>query len=247
MGMVAVVGLGALQPPQQADTKLSPDRTLYAVAERGQRVGKGEERERLVIYTARGARVAIAHVWLVEPDGVGRAGIRGCEDWGWVDSTRLFCEGTINPSTGIYLVFEAKTGNELHEFVGSHFVWSPDHRYLTNCGNVPQFSSEEGKSDSLELQGKPLYPSPGDPEQHWFRSLPVWAADSRAFALVDHRRKQNTFILIVMTVSGRLSEFPLVSTAESEEWPPSLDYELRWDGRRIVVQHHGTQQIVNIT
>jgi hypothetical protein len=246
IGIIAVVGLHALQSPQQTITKPSPDRTLYAVAERGQRVGKGEERERLVIYTAGGARVAIAHVWLVEPDGTLRVGIRGCEDWGWVDSTRVFCRGTINPSTEIYLVFDAKTGNQLREFVGSNFLWSPDHRYLTNSGNVPHFTSVDDKSDSIELQGKPLYPNPGDTEQHWFRSLPVWAADSRAFALVDHRRKQNTFVLVVATVAGRISEFPLALNAESEEWPAPLDFELRWNGRRIVIQHHSTQQIVNI-
>jgi hypothetical protein len=246
VGMVAAIGLNTLQSSAQTSRKASPDRALYAMAERGQRVGAGEERERLVVYTASGAPVAVAHVWLVEPDGSRRAGIRGCEDWGWVDNTRLFCRGTINPSTEIYLVFDAKTGAELHEFAGSHFVWSPNRRYVAGFGNVPHFTDLKDKSDSIELQGKPLYPKPGDIEQHWFRSLPVWAADSQAFAVVDHRRKRNTFVLVVAAVSGGILEIPLASKAASEEWPVPLDFELRWEGRRIVVRHHGTQQVVEV-
>src|SRR5712692_195131 len=143
LGAVAAIALNALQLPPQTDRRQSPDRTLYVVAEPGQRVGKGEERERLVIHTAGGAQVAIAHVWLVEPDGTGRVGIRGCEDWGWVDNSRLFCRGTINPSTEIYLVFDAKTGNELQELGGTNFVWSPDHGHLASFGNVPHFTNVE--------------------------------------------------------------------------------------------------------
>jgi hypothetical protein len=243
---VAAAALHARQEPPQTDLKPSPDRTLYAVAQAGQRVGEGEERERLVTYTNGGRQVAIAHVWVIEPDGTRRAGIRGCEDWGWVDNARLFCEGTINPSSGIYLVFDARTGKELLERVGNRFVWSPNRARLANFGNVPHFTDVEDKSDSLELQGKLVYPRAGDTNQHWFRSLPVWSPDSRAVAVVDHRRRQNGFILVVVTAAGRASEYPLEWKTESEEWPAPLDFELRWDGPRIVVQSRGVQRIVNV-
>src|SRR5579859_7367290 len=87
----------------------SPDHILYAVDSPGERVGKGQERERLVVFNQRGKKIAVAHICETEPDGTMRVGIRGCESWGWVDSTRLFCEGSINPSTGIYLVFDARS------------------------------------------------------------------------------------------------------------------------------------------
>jgi len=93
----------------------SPDHKLFAVELPGQQIGKGIERERLVIYSITGDRVAIAHVWDVEPDGTMRAGIRGCEIWGWIDAQKLFCEGSVNPHVGVYLTFDANTGRELGE------------------------------------------------------------------------------------------------------------------------------------
>jgi hypothetical protein len=78
--------------------------------------GKGIERERLVVYSAAGKEVATAHVWLVEPDGTLRAGIRGCESFGWFDASRIFCRGSINPHMAIELIFDAQTGRELQEF-----------------------------------------------------------------------------------------------------------------------------------
>src|SRR5271169_5363662 len=100
----------------------SPDHKLYAVDSPGQQVGKGQERERLEIFTEQGKQIAVAHVWLVEPDGTNRAGIRGCESWGWVDSARVFCEGIADPDNGIYLVFDARSGRELQELIGTGFV-----------------------------------------------------------------------------------------------------------------------------
>ncbi len=120
----------------------SPDRTLYAEDRAGEKVGQGQERERFVIYTSAGQQLAIAHVWLVQPDGAYRAGIRGCESWGWVDNARLYCEGSINPHVGIYLVFDAKTGAELNEFAGIDFVWSPDKSSVANtCSKTGEFSA----------------------------------------------------------------------------------------------------------
>jgi hypothetical protein len=107
----------------------SPDKQLYAVEQAGQRVGQGEERERVSVFTSAGKLVSVLHIWLTEPDGTLRVGIRGCESSGWIDSTRFFCEGTINPSTGVYLWFDAKTGKELGEAPGRrvYMVAGPDH------------------------------------------------------------------------------------------------------------------------
>ena len=244
---VAVAALTALSMAPVDERRMSPNQAMYAVIEEGQRVGKeGEERNRLVVYTADGAQVAVAHIWLIEPDGTRRIGIRGCEDWGWLDDTRLFCQGTINPSTAIYLVFDAQTGRELEELDGSDFVWSPDLKRLANFGNVPHFMEVENKSDFLVIEGRPAYPNADDREQHWFRSLPVWAPDSQAVAIVDHRRRQNTLVLMIATVTGKVSEYQLGWTVELEQWPPLRDFDLSWDGTRIVVDHASGRQAVNV-
>src|ERR1019366_7468205 len=224
----------------------SPDHKLYAVSLPGKRIEKGEERERFVIYTERGEEIAVAHIWEIEPDGTMRVGIRGCERWGWIESTRLFCEGSINPSTGVYLVFDAKSGRELRELFGNNFVWSPDHSLIANFGNVPHFSSVEQKSDSVEIQGKRLYPDEKDTEQHWFRSELVWSPDNRSVAVVDHRRKQGALYLVIVGVNGRNSEYKLRWQIPLEEWFPNLDFSVRWGGHHATVQYSGAEQTFSI-
>jgi len=244
---IGATALALASPARCQDSRRwSSDHRWYALSAPGQRVGNGQERERLVVYTSADVQVAVAHVWLVEPDGTMRVGIRGCEDWGWIGATRLFCEGTINPSTGIYLVFDAKSGRELRELAGSNFVWSPDQSKIANFGNVPHFSAVENKSDSLEIEGKLVYPSVESAEQHWFRSEPVWSADSRRVALVDHRRKQNAVYLAVAAVTGNNSAYKLPWQVPLEDWPPDLDFSVRWEGKRVVVRHAGMTQIVTV-
>ena len=252
IGRARVVTFGALtllaySAAQGSDSILwSPDHKLYAVSLPGKRIEKGEERERFVIYTERGEEIAVAHIWNIEPDGTWRVGIRGCERWGWIESARLFCEGSINPSTGVYLEFDAKSGRELRELIGNNFVWSPDRSLIANFGNVPHFSWVEQKSDSVEIQGKRLYPDEKDTEQHWFRSELVWSPDNRSLAVVDHRRKQGSLYLVIVGVTGRISEYKLHWQIPLEEWVPKLDFSVRWSGHIATVQYAGEEQTLSV-
>jgi hypothetical protein len=224
----------------------SPDHELYAVDFPGEQVGKGQERERLEIFTERGEKVAVAHVWLIEPDGTNRAGKRGCESWGWVDSTRLFCEGTINPDYGDYLVFDARSGRELWELIGTGFVWSPDGSRIANVGDARDLGTVSENSNSIEVQGEPVFPSKKDTDLHRFRSALVWSADSCLLGVVDHREKEGSFYLIVVGVSGRSFEHKLDWQENKGDWPPELDFSVRWVGRKIIVTHGGTTQTVTV-
>jgi hypothetical protein len=31
-----------------------------------------------------------------------------------------------------------------------------------------------------------------------------------------------------------------------EDWPPDLDFSVRWEGKRVVVRHAGVTQIVTV-
>ena len=225
----------------------SPDRKLYAVELPGQKVGKGEERERFAIYDSEGKPVSVIHIWEIEPDGTYRVGIRGCEDQGWIDPGRFFCSGSINPSTGVYLFYDATTGKELGERLGTEFTWSPDGSQVANFGSVPHFLDAESKSDSLEV-GKFVYPGGPDGERHRFRSEILWSPDSRYAAVIDHRcRKQNAFYVIVMeATTGKWSEYKLHWSGEPEEWPPELDFAFRWNGNRIVVDYDGAEEAISL-
>lgn len=85
----------------------------------------------LLLFTLSAALHA-AQKKIPSPDGTGRVGIRGCESSGWIDSTRVYCEGTFNPSMVIYRWFDAMSGKEIGESFGSEFTWSPDRTTLAN-------------------------------------------------------------------------------------------------------------------
>jgi hypothetical protein len=224
----------------------SPDHKLYAVDSPGQQVGKGQERERLEIFTKQGKPIAVAHVWLVEPDGTNRAGIRGCESWGWVDSARLFCEGTVDPDNGIYLVFDARTGRERQELIGTGFVWSPDHASIANVGDARDLGTVSENSHSIEVQGKLVFPSEKDSRLHWFRSPLVWSPDSGQIAVADFLPKQGSVHLIVVGVAGGAFERKLGWQETARDWPPELDFSVQWTGNQITVTHGAKTETVVI-
>jgi len=188
----------------------------------------------------------LTHVWLVEPDGTSRAGIRGCESWGWVDSTRLFCEGTINPNYGVYLVFDARTGRELQELIGTGFVWSPDRSRIADVEDARELGTVSDNSNSIEVQGKPVFPSEKDSDLHWFRSGLVWSPGSRYIAVVDLRRNQGSLFLVVVGVTGSTFEHKLDWQENGGDWPPELDFSVRWVGAEIIVTHGGRTQTVKM-
>jgi hypothetical protein len=225
----------------------SPDHKLYAVDSPGQQVGKGQERERLEIFTDQDKQVAVAHVWLVEPNGTNRAGIRGCESWGWVDSARVFCQGTADPDNGIYLVFDARSGRELRELVGTGFVWSPDHASIASVGDARDLGTVSENSDSIEVQGKLAFPSEKDSRLHWFRSPLVWSPDSRQIAVADFLPKQGSMHLIVVVVGGGAFEHRLGWHEEAGDWPPELDFSVQWAGDQITVTHGARKETVVLT
>jgi hypothetical protein len=228
----------------QEQRQWSPDHRLYYVLEAGQQAGKGEDIQRFVVYSDTGRQVAVAHVWLTEPDGTQRVGIRGCERSGWVDAARFYCEGSFNPSGLIYRLFDARTGSELAERGGSGFTWSPDLRRLANIGNVPHFSSDEEKSQSVEIEGEELFPRVGARVRHRFRSGLTWSSDSAALAFIDHRDDRSLH-LVVIRVSGGVSEYLLRWREDMGEWPPDRNYFVKWTGALVEIRHLGELQTVD--
>ena len=247
--VAAVMGAAAalfLYPREPGDKVVwSPDHKLYAQDSPGLQVGKGQERERLEVFTAQGKQAAVAHVWLVQPDGTQRAGIRGCESWGWIDSTRLFCEGTIDPDNGVYLVYDASSGRELRELIGRGFAWSPDRSRIADVGDGRELGAVDERSDSIEVEGKAVFPSAQDTQPHWFRSGLVWSPDSRYIAVVDQRHREGSVYLVVVGVAGSRFERKLQWQDKAEDWPPELDYTVVWaEGKTIVKHGEGTQAVV---
>lgn len=215
----------------------SPDNRLYAVSEKGQKIGEGEEIERFSIFTAGDKPVSVLHIWSTEPNGTARIGMRGCESSGWIDAARFFCEGSGNPSLGVYRWFDARSGKELGEAIGTGFAWSPDRRLLANFGNVAHFTPDDSKSDSIEAAGH-AWPPAADREQHWFRSELSWSPESGFVAVVDHQRRiRKAFYLEMLDCrTGKVIEHKLRWPDELDEWVPDRDFEVRWTADQVSVR-----------
>ncbi|NWF83315.1 MAG: hypothetical protein HXY18_05750, partial [Bryobacteraceae bacterium] len=54
----------------------------------------------------------------------------------WVGNYRISCQGSINQSTRVLLLFDALSGRELLEQFGLEFAWSPDGQVLASRGNI---------------------------------------------------------------------------------------------------------------
>jgi hypothetical protein len=253
--ILSVLILSCISSPAQEEEETknwSPDGSFYAIDLPGAAVGKGRAQERFEIHAADGKLVSTIYVWTTEPDGSEQIpGIRGCEGSGWIDSTRFYCEGSSNPSMGIYRYFDAQSGREIGERVGSEFTWSPDNSRIANFGNVPHFSPSEYKSDSLEV-GKYRYPSGGwnDKESHLFRSGISWSPDSLKAAVVDHRGSDNRFYLVVVSAKTGKQFLKCLNYEESEghdDWPAPHDFSLQWDETKLTISPpRGDHEVVEV-
>jgi len=223
----------------QSEPKFSPENSRYASLERGRKVGKGEERSRIVVFAKSGQQLAIAHIWNVTPDGVQMGDTpRGCEDWGWIDKDRLFCQGSINPWTEAYLVFDASSGRELGVGLGTSFTWSPDGRRLANFGVGRE-------TDSFDISGKTAWPPAGSKEHRWFRSELTWSPDSKRVAVIEQRRLAAGLFLIVVDGVGPPRAFPIQGVASwDEDDHGRRDLRIEWSDPEILVFSGGEAQVV---
>jgi hypothetical protein len=116
---------------------------------------------------------------------------------------------------------------------------------LANFGNVPHFTEDEAKSESLDVADHTWPPelSP-DHEQHWFHSDLSWSPDSKSVAIVDHqRRNRKTFYLEIFdSKTGARTEHKLQSADEADEWYPSHDFDIQWSASQVTVRHSGMSQ-----
>ena len=233
--------MGSAMLPAQEETgekHWSPDRALYAIRMPGEKVAKGSARECFTIYAADGKRVSMIFIWDTEPDGADSIGIRGCESFGWIDSSRFLCEGTMNPSTGVYRYFDARSGRELGERIGLGFTWSPDNSRIANFGNVPHFGDWDRKSDSFEVENH-RYPDQDNDVRHLFRSRISWSPDSGNAAILDQQCYGNAcgfrVIVIRAGTGGQILCNLKYHDTEKAAWPAKHDFLLEWNGTKITV------------
>jgi hypothetical protein len=229
-----IISIGSIESLRAQDSIPSPDSRLYAVRE----TGRAGERERFTIFSSSGKRIAVLPISLADSNSTLRVGIRGCDQFGWIDNTRFFCEGSVNPSSGVYRWFHAISGKELGEAIGTQFTWSPNKTVLASFGNVPHFTEVEYKSDFLVV-GKRTWPrDEAAKEQHWFRSPISWSPEGKQVAIVDHQRRvrKALYLETVDVESGEATEHRLKWPGDTQNWPPAHDFKVEWTKTNIIVR-----------
>jgi hypothetical protein len=102
---------------------------------------------------------------------------------GWRGSGRVWAVGHVNPSTSMYLEWDAASGRLLAEQAGSRFTVSPDGRSVAWVENVPHGAPPPHDRATLIIDGKPVWPD--DPRYHRVRGKLAWSPDSRRLAFLD--------------------------------------------------------------
>ena len=118
----------------------------------------------------------------------------------WIESGRLAVECHINPSLEEYFEVDVVGGRTTKDLLGYWFERSPDRQKVAHVGWIPHFAPAYAKSNSLQIDGKTVYPA-GDGASrdaslaerrgavyvgiHDFHSGLSWSPDGTRVALLE--------------------------------------------------------------
>lgn len=160
--------------------QLSPDATRVAWAHR---FNGGSLRSAIVI--ARTDGTLLRTIPLTADHGI-NAILR----LGWLDGDRIWIEGHVTPSSGIYYVWNAATGEQLDERWGSWFTPSPGGKHIAQLEHAPQGAPWR---PHLLIDGAAVYPKHGAAGE---LSDLTWSPDGRMLAFVERNGKRRTALIV---------------------------------------------------
>jgi hypothetical protein len=186
----------------------------------GQCFGKDEQRKSLPLFSKDGNRIAVISQALpntqlatllvfdrhgqrlatipIKPvvKGEVESGMRAVEYLEWIDQNRIVVGGSINPSSGEYLVIDASTGRTLQELVddGAGIAVSPDGAHLASISGAPHFASAATQAAKLVVDGNPVLAL--QDLGVTVDGRPLWSPDSGALAIRVRRRDELPALLV---------------------------------------------------
>jgi len=142
------------------------------------------------------ALVAPSAIVIVRRDGsalrripiTAELGINGILQIGWLDAERVWVEGHVTPSSGIFYVWNVRTGERLDERWGSWFAPSPDGKMIAQVEHVPHGSPINSR---VVIDGHAVYES----DHGHLRHL-VWSHDGSMLAFVESSHGTDTVVAI---------------------------------------------------
>lgn len=149
---------------------------------------------------------------------------------GWRDDRHPFAEGHVNPSTTRYLEWDLSSGHQVDERIGSWFAVSPNGRFIAQHTHIPHGARPPYDSSSLLINGKVVYPRPGDSAYHRFAGHLAWSDDSISLALVDQTAGK-TEVVVVDPIDGAVTLIPIAAAFALSE--------LSWSAPNIIAVGSG--------
>jgi len=144
--------------------------------------------------------------------------VNAVQQLNWRDENHVFIEGHVNPSTTVYLEWDATTGQLVAEKAGSWFAVSPDGRFVAQQAHVPHGAPPPYDSAVLLVNDQRVYPVAGDESYHRFTGGLVWSPSGQ-LATIDLVGDVTEVVVLTADVS-RITRVPLagVTGARALSW-----------------------------
>jgi len=140
--------------------------------------------------------------------------MRGVESFDWMGEQHLLLSGSLNPSTGEYVVIDVATGLTVASYYteGSSFVPSPDGSHVAYVGLIPHFTPEDQRRPMFCLDDECLFGQPARGYQRGATHLeydlpPIWAPDGSSVAMLARNFDTHVQSVVVRRAGGTSVEF----------------------------------------
>jgi hypothetical protein len=191
---------------------------------------------RLVVMTPDGARHLDSPLRPLEANV---SGMRFIEKLEWLTNDRLVFSGSVNPSTGEFVVVDIRSGKEVQDYFVEGFHWapSPDGSHVAYFAYIPHFTPTESRRPRLCIDDEcgsidaPQKGYPAGTRRFDFEGDPVWSQDGTQIAILAHDYEKNADLIVVRKLGGGTIEYP---TPVAGGASPSIS----WQRSRLLV-HSG--------
>jgi len=148
----------------------------------------------------------------------------------WLTADNIAAAGNVNPSSVHTLVFDARTGKELTDYIDDDggAVFSPDGEHVAAETGAPHWTPDWGSAPELDIGDQRVYPAKG--VHVTLLSKPAWSDDSKEVAVVVEDYKSKRRSIVLCGLQGTCESTALPAEAKSE---PYDRFQVQWNGDRI--------------
>jgi hypothetical protein len=148
----------------------------------------------------------------------------------WLTADTIAAAGSVNPSTDDTLVFDARTGKELADYIDDDggAVFSPDGEHAAAETGAPHWTPDWGSAPELDIGYQRVYPAKG--VHVTLLSKPAWSDDSKEVAVVVEDYKSKHRSIVVCGLKGACESTALPADAK---WGPDDSFQVEWNDGRI--------------